>query len=193
MRILTILLSLFCLFTMPVQAQSNEQQQFEKDAQAAIKALADNMKKALMGAMQNGGPVEAVSVCKLIAPTLAAEISKQHGLDIRRTSLKVRNPANEADSWETDVLQRFETRLAAGEAIQKLSFSEKVASDEGPDQWRMMKAIPTDKVCLSCHGKKIAAPIQAVLDEHYPNDMATGFKLGDIRGAFTVKREVREK
>lgn len=193
MRILTILLSLFCLFTMPVQAQSNEQQQFEKDAQAAIKALADNMKKALMGAMQNGGPVKAVSVCKLIAPTLAAEISKQHGLDIRRTSLKVRNPANEADSWETDVLQRFETRLAAGEAIQKLSFSEKVASDEGPDQWRMMKAIPTDKVCLSCHGKKIAAPIQAVLDEHYPNDMATGFKLGDIRGAFTVKRDVREK
>lgn len=193
MRILIVLFSLLCLSNMPLHAQNNEQQRFEKDAQAAIKSLADSMKKALMGAMQAGGPVEAVSVCKLIAPTLAAEISKQHGLDIRRTSLKVRNLANEADSWETDVLQRFETRLAAGEAIQKLSFSEKVVSAEGPDQWRMMKAIPTDKVCLSCHGKKIAAPIQAVLDQHYPNDLATGFKLGDIRGAFTVKRDVRGK
>lgn len=193
MRILIVLFSLLCLANMPLHAQTIEQQRFEKDAQAAIKALADDMKKALMGAMQDGGPVEAVSVCKLIAPTLAAEISKQHKLDIGRTSLKVRNPANEADSWETDVLQRFETRLASGEAIQKLSFSEKVATDEGPDQWRMMKAIPTDKVCLSCHGSKIAPPVQAMLDQHYPNDMATGFKLGDIRGAFTVKRDVREK
>jgi hypothetical protein len=193
MRILTVLFSLLCLVTIPAQAQGSEQQQFEKDAQVAIKALADSMKKALMAAMQDGGPVEAVSVCKLIAPTLAAEISKQHGLDIRRTSLKVRNPDNEADAWETDVLQRFETRLASGEAIQKLSFSEKVEDDKAPAQWRMMKAIPTDKVCLSCHGNKIAAPVQAVLDQHYPNDMATGFKLGDIRGAFTVKREVREK
>jgi hypothetical protein len=193
MRILTVLFSLLCLVTISAQAQDSEQKQFEKDAQVAIKALADSMKKALMAAMQDGGPVEAVSVCKLIAPTLAAEISKQHGLDIRRTSLKVRNPDNEADAWETDVLQRFETRLASGEAIQKLSFSEKVEDDKAPAQWRMMKAIPTDKVCLSCHGSKIAAPVQAVLDQHYPNDMATGFKLGDIRGAFTVKREVREK
>lgn len=193
MQRLIVIFSLLCLSTMQVYAQNNEQQRFEKDAQTAIKALADSMKKALMGAMQAGGPVEAVSVCKLIAPTLAAEISKQHGLDIRRTSLKVRNPANEADSWETDVLQRFETRLASGEAIQKLSFSEKVTRAEGPAQWRMMKAIPTDKVCLSCHGSKIAPPVQAILDQHYPDDMATGFKLGDIRGAFTVKRDVREK
>lgn len=193
MRILMVLFSLLCLFNLPAQAQNTEQQQFEKDAQIAIKALADNMKKALMTAMQDGGPVEAVSVCKLIAPSLAADISKLHGLDVRRTSLKVRNPDNEADVWETDVLQRFETRLASGEAIQKLSFSEKVKSDDGSAQWRMMKAIPTDKVCLSCHGSKISPPVQSVLDQHYPDDMATGFKLGDIRGAFTVKREVSEK
>lgn len=193
MRILTVLLCLLCLTSLPSQAQNSEQEQFEKEAQAAIKSLAGNLKKALMTAMQDGGPVEAVSVCKLIAPTLAAETSKQYELDIRRTSLKVRNPDNEADGWETDVLQRFETRLAAGEAIQKLTFSEKVQDDNSPAQWRMMKAIPTDKVCLSCHGSKIAAPIQAVLDQHYPDDIATGFKLGDIRGAFSVKRAVREK
>lgn len=192
MKLMTVILSLFVLGTFPVQAENTQQQQFEKQAQAAIKEMASSLKTALMSAMKSGGPAEAVSVCHLIAPSLAAEISKKHGIDLRRTSLKVRNPANEADEWETSVLQRFETRLSSGEAIQKLTFSEKVAS-EGNQYWRMMKAIPSDKVCLSCHGSKIAEPVQIVLDKHYPDDMATGFKLGDIRGAFTVKKEIFEK
>lgn len=192
MKLMTILLGLLALGTMPVQAENTDQQQFEKQAQAAIKELASSLKTSLMSAMQSGGPAEAVSVCHLIAPSLAAEISKKYGMDIRRTSLKVRNPANEADEWETDVLQRFETRLSGGEAIQKLTFSEKVES-ENTRHWRMMKAIPTDKVCLSCHGSKIADPVQIVLDKHYPDDLATGFKLGDIRGAFTVKKEIFEQ
>lgn len=189
MRAMTIMLALFWACSANLHAQTAEQQQFEQQAKTAIKEFAGTLKTALMSAMQDGGPVEAVAVCKLIAPTLAAEMSKKYGMDMGRTSLKIRNPTNEADTWETDVLQRFETRLAAGEAIQKLTFSEKVEVPGG-HQWRMMKAIPTDKVCLSCHGSKIAEPIQAVLDKYYPNDMATGFKLGDIRGAFTVKKDV---
>lgn len=180
---------LLFLFSLTVNAQSIEQKQFEKEAQAAIKELASSLKTALLSAMQDGGPVEAVAVCNLIAPTLAAEMSKKHGLDISRTSLKIRNPQNEADEWETSVLQQFETRLKSGEAIQSLTFSEKVKTDTG-QQWRMMKAIPTDKVCLACHGAKIAPPVQANLDKYYPDDMATGFKLRDIRGAFTVSRDI---
>lgn len=191
MRALAIFLALLFVAVTTAQAEDKAQKKFEQEATTAIKELAGSLKSSLMAAMQDGGPVEAVAVCNLIAPTLAAEISKKYGMDIRRTSLKVRNPDNEADAWETDVLQRFETRLAAGEAIQKLTFSEKVSSPEG-EHWRMMKAIPTDKVCLSCHGSKIAAPIQANIDKYYPDDMATGFKLGDIRGAFTVKKAVKK-
>ncbi|MBD3634836.1 MAG: DUF3365 domain-containing protein [Methylophaga sp.] len=189
LRSLALILALLLTGMMGARAEDSSQQAFDRDAQAAIKELATSLKSSLMAAMNDGGPAEAVSVCNLIAPSLAAEISKKYGLEIGRTSLKVRNPANEADAWETDVLQRFETRLASGEAIQKLTFKEKVDSESG-SQWRMMKAIPTDKVCLSCHGKKIAEPIQARIEAHYPDDLATGFKLGDIRGAFTVKRDI---
>lgn len=189
LRSLALVLALLFTSMMGARAEESSQQAFDRDAQAAIKELATSLKSSLMAAMNDGGPAEAVSVCNLIAPSLAAEISKKYNLEIDRTSLKVRNPANEADAWETDVLQRFETRLASGEAIQKLTFKEKVDSESG-SQWRMMKAIPTDKVCLSCHGKKIAEPIQARIDTHYPDDMATGFKLGDIRGAFSVKRDI---
>lgn len=189
LRSLALILALLLTGMMSARAEDSSQQAFDRDAQAAIKELATSLKSSLMAAMNDGGPAEAVSVCNLIAPSLAAEISKKYGLEIGRTSLKVRNPANEADAWETDVLQRFETRLASGEAIQKLTFKEEVDSESG-SQWRMMKAIPTDKVCLSCHGKKIAEPIQARIEAHYPDDLATGFKLGDIRGAFTVKRDI---
>lgn len=188
MKALPMFLTLLAIPFVSAQAET-EQQQFEQQAQTAIKEFAGSLKSALMSAMQQGGPVEAVKVCQLVAPTLASEMSKKYAMEIGRTSLRVRNPANTADVWETDVLQRFETRLKSGEAIQKISFSEKVENDMTL-QWRMMKAIPTDKVCLSCHGSKIAEPIQAVLDKYYPNDMATGFKLGEIRGAFTVTKEI---
>jgi Protein of unknown function (DUF3365) len=191
MRSLALVLSLMLLGIVNVHAENSDQQAFEQDAKAAIKELATRLKSSLLAAMKEGGPVEAVSVCKLIAPSLADEISQKYGLEIGRTSLKVRNHANEADAWETDVLQRFEVRLAAGEPIQKLTFSEKVGT--GSDaQWRMMKAIPTDKLCLTCHGEKIPESIQVAIDQYYPDDMATGFKLGDIRGAFTVKRSVTD-
>lgn len=189
MKLSSYLAALLFLFSSTVNAQPVQQQQFEKKAQAAIKEFASSLKTALLSAMQDGGPIEAVAVCNLIAPTLAAEMSKKHGMEIGRTSLKVRNPSNEADEWETSVMQKFETRLDSGEAIQSLTFSEKVDTNTG-QQWRMMKAIPTDKVCLSCHGTKIAPPIQAKLDKYYPDDMATGFKLRDIRGAFSVSKDI---
>jgi hypothetical protein len=184
------LLVLLLIHVAAAQAEP-DQTAFEKQAQTAIKEFAGQLKTALMAAMQNGGPVEAISVCKMVAPNLAAEMSRKYDMSLRRTSLKVRNPANEADAWETDVLQRFETRLATGEAIQKLRFSEKIQTPEGPE-WRLMKAIPTDKVCLSCHGSKIAPPVQAALDANYPDDLATGYKLGDIRGGFSVRKALSE-
>jgi len=192
MRLTAITSILLLLVALPAYAELTEQQQFEKEAQAAIKEFAGSLKKALLSAMQDGGPVEAVAVCNLVAPTLATEMSKKYDMDISRTSLRIRNPDNEADQWETGVLQKFESRLSAGEAIQKISFTEKVETEMN-QQWRMMKAIPTDKVCLACHGSKIATPIQAKLDKYYPNDMATGFKLGEIRGAFSVKKDLSPK
>lgn len=184
---------LFCLIIficyLPIAyAKDSAQQDFETQAHSAIKDFQTQLKTALLSAMKAGGPVEAIAVCKDVAPTIAQQISQQYNLDIRRTSLKVRNPDNQADAWETAILKLLQTRLEAGEPFQKLVFSEHVTDSTGT-QWRMLKAIPTSKVCLTCHGSKIAKPVQAKLNELYPDDQATGFKLGDIRGAFSVKQQ----
>ncbi len=50
-----------------------------------------------------------------------------------------------------------------------------------------MKAIPLQEGCLGCHGSEIKPAIAAALNEKYPNDQATGYSVGDIRGAFTLR------
>ncbi|MFW5450705.1 MAG: DUF3365 domain-containing protein [Methylophagaceae bacterium] len=187
-------LTVFCwilasLASYPVVA--DQQQDFQQQSKVAIQEFATTLKGALVSAMQSGGPTEAILVCNQVAPTIAASLSEKYGIDIARTSLKVRNPDNKADCWEQKVLRQFEDRKQAGEAINTLSFSEKINRDDG-QELRMMKAIPTGEVCLKCHGSNIAEPVQATLDKLYPDDQATGFSLGDIRGAFTIRKTVKQ-
>lgn len=49
-----------------------------------------------------------------------------------------------------------------------------------------MKAIPTGKLCLNCHGQAIKPDVVKLLDKYYPGDGARGFGEGDLRGAFTI-------
>ena len=52
--------------------------------------------------------------------------------------------------------------------------------------FRYMKAIPMGAVpCLTCHGAPEPA-LNAEILRLYPQDRATGFAPGDLRGAFTV-------
>ncbi len=170
---------------------ANEQQEFQMQSKAAIKEFATTLKSALVGAMKSGGPTEAIQVCNQVAPTIAATLSEKYGFEIARTSLKVRNPDNKADCWERKVLNEFEVRKQAGEEIKTLTFSEKVTNGDS-QELRMMKAIPTGAVCLKCHGSNIAEPVQTSLSELYPEDQATGFSLGDIRGAFTIRKTLEQ-
>ena len=143
------------------------------------------LKFELKAAMKEGGPGNAIQVCKNKAPGIAAEISEKQGWRVARTSLKLRNPHNEPDAWESQAMQEFEKRKASGEEIKKLEFAEIVTTD-GKKQFRYMKAIPTGKVCLKCHGENIDPTVEATLEKFYPHDKARGFKEGDIRGAFTI-------
>ena len=40
---------------------------------------------------------------------------------------------------------------------------------------------------MNCHGTDIKPKVKEKLDELYPEDEATGFFLGDLRGAFVVE------
>jgi len=157
-----------------------------KESREAIKAFSTELKSNLQAAMQSGGPLKAIDVCKSVAPAIAAEQSAAKGIEISRTSLKLRNPDNAPDAWERKVLESFEARKAAGEDVKKIDHHEELEMG-GKKVFRYMKAIPTmDKPCTICHGTNISAEVKAALDQAYPSDQARGYQAGDIRGAFSI-------
>lgn len=155
-------------------------------ARAIVKDFATTLQRELQTALQAGGPVAAVAVCHSRAPAIASQLSDKYGWDVSRTSLKTRNPANRPDDWERRVLEQFEARRAAGESPATLEHGATVA-DDGGTRFRFMKAIPTQAVCLACHGGATVPPaVEDKLAELYPDDQARGFAEGDLRGAFTL-------
>ncbi|MFK5971001.1 MAG: DUF3365 domain-containing protein [Candidatus Marithrix sp.] len=152
---------------------------------SAVGKLMKTLKPELVNAMKSKGPVAAIEVCNTKSPTMTDAVSKDAGFVIQRTSLKPRNASNTPDEWETKVLNQFEDRKAKGENPKTIEFYEIVEND-GKRQIRYMKAIPTSQPCAVCHGEMIPPPVQAKLRELYPNDKAVGFKVGDLRGAFSI-------
>jgi hypothetical protein len=171
-------------------AMAGENEALVKESRALVKQFFGELKSNLVHSLKSGGPVEALGTCSIKAIEVAGSHSERSGWTISRTSLKLRNPDNKPDRWEYYVLNRFNSRLAEGEKPMKMEYSEIVVMN-GKRIFRYMKAIPTaKKPCLACHGAKLKPAIVEALSTLYPEDKATGYKEGQIRGAFTLKRQL---
>jgi hypothetical protein len=149
-------------------------------------ALAPELKKEI----DASGPAGAIGVCKRIGTEVARSISEKHGAKVSRVSLKPRNPLlGPADAWEQQALLDFERRAAAGAKPEALEHGEIVREPAGA-YFRYVKALPVMPLCLNCHGapEALAPGVKERLAAEYPRDRATGYALGQIRGAVTVKR-----
>jgi hypothetical protein len=153
-------------------------------AKAAADLLFQRLSAELAAAMANGGAPAAVLVCKDRARAIASEIEIASGVDIERTALRVRNPANAPDAWEKGVMGSFIARRESGEEWSVMS----AASVDGQDL-RWMRPIPLGGTCVTCHGggDAITPETRRALAEYYPDDEAVGFSAGELRGAFTAR------
>jgi len=156
----------------------------EHSRQLALQ-LGGELKGELGKAMAAGGPVGAIDVCRNRAPAIAARLSSESGATVGRTALRVRNPANAPDELQRTLLEQFSSELASGKFASPLEAAFEIRRGELVER-RYMRAIPTEPVCLTCHGKTLAPELAAAIARDYPNDQATGFEQGQLRGAFTV-------
>jgi len=157
------------------------------DARKAAGMLVQSLGGELKQAMAAGGPENAIGVCKDKAPKIAADVSAQTGMQIKRVSPKNRNPGAMPDAWEAQAQADLEKRLAAGEKPETLDMWQVVDAPSGK-VFRYAKALPVAAVCLNCHGENIADPVKAKLAAEYPADKATGYKAGMLRGLISIKR-----
>lgn len=185
-RSLTMLLSAACLAA-PAMAQ--DQAALLADARKVASEIPPKLLTVLTEEIKKGGPESAIAVCREKAPQMAAKASAETGWNVRRVSLKNRNPKAVPDAWERAALEDFDRRAAAGEAPATL---EKAALVEegGKKTYRYMKALPTQALCLNCHGSadQMSPAVKAKLTELYPQDKAVGYGVGQIRGAMTLKK-----
>jgi hypothetical protein len=158
-------------------------------AQKTAEGFMQELVSALKKEMAVGGPAGAVSVCSDLAPTIAGRISRETGWRVTRVGTRVRNPLlGMPDAWEQKVLLDFEKRAARGEDVDKMGYSEVVNEPSGKF-FRYMKAVALKAQCLACHGseEQIAPQVRTILKERYPHDRAINYKVGDLRGAISIK------
>jgi len=160
------------------------------DARGIVKGFFTNLKGELQAGMKSGGPVHAVEVCNIKAPAIAADASKISGWEVGRTSLRLRNPDNAPDAWEQKILEWFEALREEGQDPATMEYAEVRDTADGR-VFRYMKAIPQGEVCMVCHGGESVPPeVEAKIARLYPQDEARGYAPGDIRGAFTLSRQL---
>lgn len=188
MRNKIILSSLLALAAAP--AAADDLAQYQQESRAIVAPFMQQLLAENQKAIKEGGPASAIKVCKDIAPRMAGDLSRQHGIKLTRVSLKVRNPLlGTADEWEQKTLKQFEARLAKGEKPETLEAAE-IVSEPAGKYLRYMKGIVLQSGCVACHGGSdvIDETVKARLAEDYPHDQATGYTAGQVRGGVSIKR-----
>ena len=159
-----------------------------KQAKEVARQVLEGSRKLLMEEMERKGPAGAVQACSAVAMDLAGRHEKE-GWRIRRVSDRLRNPQDAPDAYEARVLSRFLSMKASG-TLKPASEAGEVVVEGGKRYLRYMKPIfIPGPLCLKCHGgpAEIAPDVKARLRQLYPEDQATGYSIGDLRGAVSVK------
>lgn len=145
-------------------------------ARAVLAPFKDQLLGALMGALEEGEPEDAIEVCRDRAPQIAADLSVE-GIRLGRTSHKVRSPDNTPASWVQPLLAAY--------LDDPTDVSPRAVRIDA-DTVGYVEPIYMKSFCLSCHGPSIEPALYEHIRSLYPEDQATGFKVDDLRGLFWV-------
>jgi hypothetical protein len=178
-----ILLLSVALFSCSDTLSKKEIKLFTEKGDLIANQTAEELSDKLMSKMKEGGIPLALEYCNTAALPLTQQMSDKHGVLIKRTSLKTRNPLNKPSEPEIIILKEFQVNIDQG-----ISLEPKVELDQNgiPNYYA---PILIEKKCLICHGtldKELSRPTDSIIKSYYPSDMATGFTEGDLRGMWSI-------
>lgn len=186
-RVAVVLLAASCLAACadaPFPSPREEAAAKELGA-AAAEELMGGLVRHLTTALDAGGPVGAIAFCSREAlPLTARAAAAVGGVEVKRTSTRIRNPANAPDSLETLALEHFEALATARTPLPTAWLQV-----EGDTALRYYRPLVVNDLCVQCHGP-VTSLAPGVLDElsaRYPSDRATGYLPGDFRGLIRVR------
>ena len=89
------------------------------------------------------------------------------------------------------MLNKFELLKQNNELDSETEFAEITA--EGDYKYlRYLKPIVIQAECLNCHGNRenMISNVKDLIAQKYPRDKATGYNVGDLRGAVSIKTSI---
>jgi hypothetical protein len=155
-----------------------------EEGDAIVKATFATLSTNLSGALKEGGVANALEFCNVEAMPLTDSLSTHYNIEIRRASHRPRNPENQADSLEMVSIQAYVKQLEA-----KGEFKPYVYRHRSNILFHAPIRIAGD-LCLNCHGSPgtdIAQRDLELIRELYPQDEATGFEVGELRGIWSIR------
>ena len=147
------------------------------------RSTGSELSTTLTNRMKSGGLVESVEFCNIAALPITKHMSDTYGVAIKRTSLKIRNSLNKPSEDEILILKEFQVNLDRDIPLEPV-----VQLDQKGDP-SYYAPILVEKKCLICHGtldQELSRSADSIIKSYYPNDLATAYQEGDLRGMWSI-------
>lgn len=155
---------------------------FLEQGRAISRSSFEALSSSLMEAMKQGGVGYALQFCNVKANPIADSVSAVYDADIKRISERNRSPFNAPAENEQEIYAHYnaiyEQGMTAGDTV--------VFADNQAIYYTPIVLAPQ---CLTCHGEvgeDISLSHHNIISDLYPNDKATGFATGDLRGLWKI-------
>lgn len=142
----------------------------------------DTLRNTLLKAIGEKGFPGAVEFCNTEALQLTNTYAAK-GIQVKRSSDKLRNPSNAPDILEKELLKYY--RQLKEENKELLPSIKK----DSIGNLHYFKPILVQTMCLNCHGhqeKNINPETWIMIQKKYPGDKAIDYKEGDLRGLWHI-------
>jgi hypothetical protein len=175
--------------------KKDEKQNEQEQARAALKKsreycqeLRERLNQLLTRHIETKGVAGAIEPYSEEAKTVLHAFELDNGVTVRRVSVKPRNPENEADKYEQKALRKFEEMKTLGKPDVNIEQYEIIVGDT-IKYLQYVQPIFVEQKCLNCHDTpdKLQSDVQTALKTKFPKDMATGYRVGELRGAISLK------
>jgi hypothetical protein len=191
MRVFSLILFLSIgIFLNSCNKEDNiDNEKYKAELSGYAKEYMMGLKTVLIKNMQEGGPLKAINVCSDTAADMTQIYSEKNNVVVKRVSLKNRNDNNKPDEFEEKAIAQFSDLLNSGKLTPDISLIENAKIGDKV-LVKFAKPILVEAPCLNCHGEaaQISQEVVEVLNTKYPNDQATGYKIGDLRGVISVTK-----
>lgn len=154
---------------------------FVQQSEQIAARLQNELKAELLTALKKAKPTGAIDVCQSAAPAIAQNLSAESGLMVSRIAQRNRNPSGIVDVSIDALYTQLERQPIVDGAPNAV---------HGVIDGRatFLQAIPMkEQPCGVCHGTNISPEVSEAIASSYPNDRATGFRPGELRGAILVQ------